>query len=113
MLEREKLNKLKKSIRQRRAISSCLYENGSYNYSDKITNGTSEDDFINIDFYEYYDEELEDFVYKTMATVNADAGNDYIQDINWCSESFISGGNGNDTILSLASRKYPIRRFWR
>ncbi|MBR1730465.1 MAG: hypothetical protein IJ728_13190 [Selenomonadaceae bacterium] len=86
---------------------------GSYNYSDKITNGTSEDDFINIDFYEYYDEELEDFVYKTMATVNADAGNDYIQDINWCSESFISGGNGNDTILSLASRKYPIRRFWR
>ena len=35
MLEREKLNKLKKSIRQRRAISSCLYENGSYNYSEE------------------------------------------------------------------------------
>ena len=40
MLEREKLNKLKKSIRQRRAISSCLYENGSYNYSEEEKNKT-------------------------------------------------------------------------
>ena len=34
----ENINILKKSIRQRRAISSCLYENGSYNYSEEEKN---------------------------------------------------------------------------
>ena len=34
----DNINILKKSIRQRRAISSCLYENGSYNYSEEEKN---------------------------------------------------------------------------
>ena len=34
----ENINILKKSIRQRRAISSGLYENGIYNYSEEEKN---------------------------------------------------------------------------
>ena len=37
-MKEENINILKKSIRQRRAISSCLCENGSYNYSEEEKN---------------------------------------------------------------------------